>query len=278
MASESPDTQMAASFLRLVDIMKQLRTPETGCPWDVEQTFETIAPYTIEEAYEVADAIERGDMTDLRDELGDLLLQVVFHGRIAEESDLFHVGDVADAISDKMIRRHPHVFADQIIEDAEAQTASWEDTKARERAEKAARTGQEEDTSVLANLPVALPALTRAFKLQKRAARVGFDWADARLVIDKFREELDELDEELARAQRQPDRIEDEVGDLLFTCVNVARQLGIDPETALRHGNAKFERRFRQLETDVAAKGNQPQDMSLDALEDAWGAAKRVVG
>ncbi|MBT3557818.1 MAG: nucleoside triphosphate pyrophosphohydrolase [Rhodospirillales bacterium] len=269
---------MAASFLRLVDIMKQLRTPETGCPWDVEQTFETIAPYTIEEAYEVADAIERGDMTDLRDELGDLLLQVVFHGRIAEESDLFHVGDVADAISDKMIRRHPHVFADQIIEDAEAQTASWEDTKARERAEKAARTGQEEDTSVLANLPVALPALTRAFKLQKRAARVGFDWADARLVIDKFREELDELDEELARAQRQPDRIEDEVGDLLFTCVNVARQLGIDPETALRHGNAKFERRFRQLETDVAAKGNQPQDMSLDALEDAWGAAKRVVG
>jgi MazG family protein len=276
--SDSVDTGMAASFMRLVKIMKQLRTPGTGCPWDVEQTFETIAPYTIEEAYEVADAIERGNMDDLRDELGDLLLQVVFHGRMAEESDLFHVGDVADAISDKMIRRHPHVFADQVIESAEAQTASWEETKAGERATKVNRSGEAEDTSILADLPVALPALTRAFKLQKRAARVGFDWADARLVIDKFREELDELDAELARKERQNDRIADEVGDLLFTCVNVARQLGIDPETALRHGNAKFERRFRQLETDVNATGAKPQDMTLNALEEAWTAAKRQVG
>ena len=287
MTSDSVETGMAASFMRLVDIMKQLRTPETGCPWDVEQTFASIAPYTIEEAYEVADAIERDNMTDLRDELGDLLLQVVFHGRMAEESDLFHVGDVADAIADKMIRRHPHVFADQIIDSAEAQTASWEETKARERAEKASArgdsgnngdSGDHEAASILDDLPVALPALTRAFKLQKRAARVGFDWADARLVIDKFREELDELDTELAREQPLPDRIKDEVGDLLFTCVNVARQLGIDPETALRHGNTKFERRFRQLESDVAAQGAQPEDMDLEALEGAWIAAKRKVG
>ena len=278
MTSDSVETGMAASFMRLVDIMKQLRAPETGCPWDVEQTFATIAPYTIEEAYEVADAIERDDMTDLRDELGDLLLQVVFHGRMAEESDLFHVGDVADAIADKMIRRHPHVFADQIIESAEAQTASWEETKARERAAKANDSGGNKTVSILDDLPVALPALTRAFKLQKRAARVGFDWADARLVINKFREELDELDAELAREQPVPERIADEVGDLLFTCVNVARQLGIDPETALRHGNTKFERRFRQLERDVAAQGAQPQEMELEALEGAWIAAKREVG
>ncbi len=277
MDSKPLENSKAASFLRLVDIMRQLRTPETGCPWDVKQTFGTIAPYTIEEAYEVADAIERGDMDDLRDELGDLLLQVVFHGRMAEEAGLFHVGNIADAISEKMIRRHPHVFADQTISSAEAQTASWEETKARERAEKA---HQKQDVmpSILDDIPVALPALTRALKLQKRAARVGFDWADARLVIEKHREELDELDEELARDAQLPDRVEDEVGDLLFTCVNIARQLGIDPESALRHGNNKFERRFRQLETDVAAQGHQPGDMSLDALENAWSAAKSEVG
>lgn len=278
MVKNSIEAQVAASFLRLVDIMKQLRTPETGCPWDVEQTFDTIAPYTIEEAYEVADAVARGDMSDLRDELGDLLLQVVFHGRMAEEADLFHVGDVADAISEKMIRRHPHVFADQVIESAEEQTVSWEDTKARERAEKANRAGQTEESSILDDIPVALPALTRALKLQKRAARVGFDWANARLVIQKVREELDELDVELTHASPLTDRVEDEVGDLLFTCVNVARQLGIDPESALRHGNSKFERRFRQMETDVVAQGSKPQDMDLTALEDAWTQAKQKVG
>ncbi len=275
---------------RLIDIMVRLRDPETGCPWDVEQTFATIAPYTIEEAYEVADAIERGDTGELKDELGDLLLQVIFHSRIAEESGLFNVNDVADAICEKMIRRHPHIFGDGAsVADAQAQTLAWEDHKAAERAAKAAKAAARDDApvadsegaqvplSILEGVAVGLPALSRALKLQSRAARVGFDWADARLVIDKFREELDELDEELAAETLDPHRVQDEVGDLLFTCVNVARQLGIDPETALRHGNMKFERRFRKLEETAAQQGTQPGDLSLDALEALWTHAKTQV-
>ncbi len=274
---------MSSSFSRLIEIMAKLRNPDGGCPWDVEQTFATIAPHTIEEAYEVADAIEHGDMDELRDELGDLLLQVVFHSRMAEELDLFNVEDVVSAISDKMIRRHPHVFGDLTIATADAQTIAWEDQKARERAAKAEKSENNgiDDVphSVLDGVTVALPALTRALKLQKRAARVGFDWADARLVLDKFREEIAELEAELNAADRDanhdPERIKDEVGDLLFTCVNIARQLNIDPETALRHGNAKFERRFRALEIDVATQGKDPAGMSLDELENAWENVKK---
>lgn len=275
---------MSSNFDRLVDIMAQLRNPDGGCPWDVKQSFETIAPYTIEEAYEVADAIEQGDMDELRDELGDLLLQVVFHSRMAEEQHLFNANDVADAISDKMIRRHPHVFADATERDAESQTVAWEDQKARERAEKTARNGSAQEApfpSVLDGVTVGLPALTRALKLQKRAARVGFDWADVRLVLEKFHEEIRELEVELDAAENDPGhdpaRIVDEVGDLLFVCVNIARQLGIDPETALRHGNAKFERRFRKLETNVADQGRKPEDMPLGDLEKEWVTAKKQV-
>lgn len=259
---------------RLVEIMVRLRTPDTGCPWDVEQTFQSIAPYTIEEAYEVVDAIERNNMDDLRDELGDLLLQVVFHSRMAEEENLFTINDVAQSISEKMIRRHPHVFSDRHMESAEAQTLAWEDTKAQERAAKALNRGDEED-GILDGVPVTLPALSRALKLQKRAARAGFDWADSGLVLQKLREELDELNDELAKARPVPERLEDEVGDLLFTCVNVARQLGIDPETALRHGNTKFEKRFRRLEHNIRIQGNRVQDSTLETLEDAWQQVKQ---
>lgn len=268
---------MSSNFDRLIDIMAQLRNPDGGCPWDVEQTFATIAPYTIEEAYEVADAIEHGDMDELRDELGDLLLQVVFHARMAEEENLFTVDDVANAIADKMVRRHPHVFGDADIETAEAQTLAWEEQKAQERERKAA----ESDTppSVLDGVTVGLPALTRSLKLQKRAARIGFDWADVRRVLEKLHEEIDELDQELLAMEKDPDhdrkRLEDEVGDLLFVCVNIARQLDLDPETTLRHGNAKFERRFRMLETLVREQGKNPEDMPLDDLEAQWAEAKK---
>ncbi len=266
---------MSSSIDRLVEIMVRLRDPKTGCPWDVKQTFASIAPYTIEEAYEVADTIEKGDMDELRDELGDLLLQVIFHSRMAEELNLFTIDDVADGISDKMLRRHPHVFGDQNMHDADSQTIAWEDIKARERDEKARRqTGSDHPASILEGIANGLPALTRALKLQKRAARVGFDWKDARLVIEKFREELDELEAELNADNRNEDRVQDEVGDMLFTCVNMARQLGIDPESALRHGNIKFEKRFRKLEETVRNNAQQPQDMTLEQLETAWTQAK----
>lgn len=269
---------MSESFDRLVAVMAKLRDPAGGCPWDLEQSFATIAPYTVEEAYEVADAIDRGDMEDLRAELGDLLLQVVFHSRMAQEDGLFDADQVADAIADKMVRRHPHVFGDDDIATADAQTLAWEDQKAQERAAKAAADGRAE--SVLDDVAIGLPALTRAEKLQKRAARVGFDWADARLVIEKLREEIGELETELAVGDNEikAERVRDEVGDLLFTCVNIARQLGVDPEWALRDGNAKFERRFRQLENDIRARGETPDALSLDQLEDAWQIAKRTTG
>ena len=250
---------------RLLEIMARLRDPERGCPWDREQNFSTIAPYTIEEAYEVADAIERGDMAALKDELGDLLLQVVFHARMAEEVGLFAFDDVAAAISDKMIRRHPHVFGDVEIASVDAQNEAWEAHKAAERA--ASGTAD----SVIDGVAPAFPALLRAGKISRRAARIGFDWPDARAVIPKLTEEIGEIEAELDKAAEKA-RLEDEVGDLLFAAANLARKLDIEPETALRRATAKFERRFRQVEKLAAERGIGPD---LDALEALWRQVKR---
>jgi len=238
---------------RLVAIMARLRDPERGCDWDVAQTWATIAPYTIEEAYEVADAIARDDAADLKDELGDLLLQVVFHSRIAEEAGAFTLADVVASISDKMERRHPHIFGDAV------QSPGWEELKAAERSGKS-------DASALAGVAAGLPALMRAVKLQKRAARVGFDWPDAEGSRAKLHEEIEEV------TAASGDAIEDEIGDLLFSAVNWARHLGVDPETALRRGNAKFERRFRAME---AIAGETFPALSLDAKEALWQQVKR---
>ncbi|MEQ9558686.1 MAG: nucleoside triphosphate pyrophosphohydrolase [Rhodospirillales bacterium] len=256
---------------RLRAVMAKLRDPDGGCPWDVEQTFATIAPYTIEEAYEVADAIQRGDMAGLRDELGDLLLQVFFHARMAEEAGHFNYDDVARAIADKMVRRHPHVFGDADIATAEAQTVHWEDLKAKERAEKGETPA--EDASALDGVAIPLPALTRAEKLQKRAARIGFDWPEAAPVIAKIEEELAELRAEMDGGTSQA-RLEEEMGDLLFAVANLARHLKIDPETALRRGNHKFEDRFRRMEKRLRGQGRDPADAGLDEMEAAWQAEK----
>jgi nucleoside triphosphate diphosphatase len=250
---------------RLLDIMARLRDPEHGCPWDREQDFATIAPYTVEEAYEVADAIERGDMVGLKEELGDLLLQVVFHARMAEEADLFAFDEVANAISDKMIRRHPHVFGDVEIATVGAQNEAWEAHKAAEREARG------EAGSVLDGIALAYPALLRAAKVSRRAARIGFDWPDARGVIAKINEEVAEIEVELAR-NAGSDRLEDEVGDLLFAAANLARKLDIEPETALRRATAKFERRFRRVETLAQERG---VGRDLDALEALWQEVKR---
>ena len=257
------ESEVTKPLDRLLAIMDRLRDPEGGCPWDIEQTFRTIAPYTIEEAYEVADAIERGDMSELKDELGDLLFQVVFHSQMAEEAGAFRFEDVADAISEKMLRRHPHVFADADARDAQSQISAWEAQKAVERAEKADR-----DPSVLANLPVALPALLRAEKISKRAARVGFDWPDTEQVLDKIDEELSEVREAMAEGDRA--HIQEEIGDLLFAIANLARKLQMDPETALREANAKFERRFRGVEAQLIAQGSSVQEADLAAMEAMW--------
>ena len=254
----------------LLEIMAQLRDPETGCPWDIEQDFKSIAPYTIEEAYEVADAISRNDLAALKDELGDLLLQVVYHARMAEEENRFDFGDVTDAITAKMIRRHPHVFGDAVIEGSDAQTANWEAIKASERAEKQKPNAL---PSVLDDVPTALPAMKRAEKLQKRAARVGFDWPETAPVFDKIREEIGELEAELT-AGSDSDRIEDELGDLLFAVVNLARKIKVEPGSALRQTNLKFEQRFRYIERMLAKERRAPQDASLDELEDLWQQAK----
>ena len=253
---------------RLVSIMAQLRDPHSGCPWDVDQTFASIAPYTIEEAYEVADAIATGDRNAMRDELGDLLLQVVFHARIAEEEGSFDLADVAQSISDKMIARRPHVFADADRPTADAQTGLWEDVKARERAAKG-------ETRLLDGIARGLPPLLRALKLQKRAARVGFDWPDLAQAIDKLQEEAAELTAELDKTAPDQDRIKDEVGDLLFAAVNVARKAGIDPETALQHGNSKFEQRFNTVEDIVVSKHKNFQHVDLAQMESYWQQAKR---
>ncbi len=251
---------------QLLEIMQRLRDPENGCPWDVEQNFSTIAPFTIEEAYEVADAIERGEMADLKDELGDLLFQVVFHAQMATEQGSFDFEDVHQAICDKMIRRHPHVFADLKIKDAAHQKRVWEDYKAAERTQKG-------EHSLMDGIPAAMAELTRAIKLQKRAAKVGFDWGSAGPVLDKFDEELSEMREAMACGDREA--MEDELGDLLFVATNLARQLDIDPGTALRRGNAKFERRFRAME-DAAGGHEGLADMELDAMEALWQKVKKT--
>ncbi|MCC7049216.1 MAG: nucleoside triphosphate pyrophosphohydrolase [Alphaproteobacteria bacterium] len=260
---------------RLIAIMARLRAPQGGCPWDLEQSFATIAPYTIEEAYEVADAIQRGDMTALREELGDLLLQVVYHARMAEEEGRFDFDAVATAIADKMVARHPHVFGGAEIDGAAAQTRMWEEFKARERAAKAKASAT--PPSVLDDVPLALPALLRAEKLQKRAARVGFDWPEARQVLDKIEEEIGELRAELDQGA-PPARVEDEIGDLLFALANLARHLKVDPETALRGCNAKFERRFHAIERALAAEDRSPKDASLEEMEALWIEAKHREG
>lgn len=262
---------MAGNLDRLLTIMAQLRDPENGCPWDIEQSFATIAPYTIEEAYEVADAIAREDHDDLRGELGDLLLQVVFHARMAEEAKLFDFDAVAGAIADKMVDRHPHVFGDEAQRDTATQTVSWEAQKAAERAEKAKRNGTQ--ASVLADVALALPALMRAEKLQKRAARVGFDWTEPEPVFGKIVEEINELRAEF-EAGSDHERLEDELGDVLFTVANLARFLKVDPEQALRRTNDKFSRRFKAIEESLAADGLGFDDVDLDEMERRWVAAK----
>lgn len=257
-------------------IMNRLRDPDTGCPWDVAQDFASIAPYTIEEAYEVADAIARGDMGALREELGDLLLQIVFHATMAEELGHFSFDDVAAAIAEKLIRRHPHVFGDG---DREAfSTKTWEDLKAEERSRKASSKGPEftgapSTPSALDDVALALPALTRAEKLQKRAARVGFDWPDLPPVFSKIEEEIEELRVEINSSGSQ-ERVNEELGDLLFSVVNLARKLNVDPEECLRSGNAKFSRRFRSIEAALRSKELDPSDAGLDELEALWQAAK----
>ena len=273
----SDEDNRTGSLARLLDVMARLRDPDGGCPWDIEQSYETIAPYTIEEAYEVADAIERRDFEGLKEELGDLLLQVVYHARMAEEERRFDFAAVAAAIADKMVRRHPHVFGNESVESASAQTLAWEDQKAAERAAKAAGNGETEPESVLDGVPLALPALTRAEKLQKRTARIRFDWPGAMRVFEKIEEELSEIKEEID-GEGRPEKLEEEVGDLLFTAVNLARHLGVDPETALRGCNAKFERRFRWIERDYAAREEDPAKAPLDELEAAWERAKRAEG
>jgi nucleoside triphosphate diphosphatase len=264
----------ATAIERLRQVMRRLRDPVAGCPWDVEQSFATIAPYTIEEAYEVAEAIQNADMAALKDELGDLLLQVVFHAQMADEAKQFDFDAVAEAIADKMIRRHPHVFGEAAVDGTEAQSLAWETQKAAERAAKAQAAGVA--PSALDGVTVGLPALTRALKLQKRAGRVGFDWKDAPPILDKIAEELGELTTEMAAPIRDPARLEDELGDLLFACVNLARHLAVDPESALRSTNAKFERRFRQVETLLAADGKRPEDADLAAMEALWQLVKRA--
>lgn len=253
---------------KLLEVMAALRDPQTGCPWDVEQDFASIAPYTVEEAYEVFDAIERDDIDALKGELGDLLLQVVFHARMAAEDGYFDFDDVARGITDKLVRRHPHVFGSDEERAAGAAAGSWERIKAEERREL-------DDGSALAGIALALPALKRAEKLGKRASSIGFDWPDEAGVRDKVSEEIDELAQAVGSGDSA--HVEEELGDLLFTVANLARHLGCDPEHALARANAKFERRFRAMEASVAAAGESMQAMSADAIEAAWQAAKRRI-
>jgi ATP diphosphatase len=268
----------STDITRLLEIMAALRTPGTGCPWDLEQNFASIAPYTLEEAYEVVDAIERGDLADLRDELGDLLLQVVFHARMAEEQGAFAFGDVVEAITRKLIRRHPHVFGSITDLSPEEVKRLWDSIKAEEKAQRKAERAkmglppEAHEAGFLGGIPTALPALTRAQKLTTKAAKVGFDWADAAQVIDKIHEELEEVKE--AASSKDRDKIEDEIGDLLFSVTNLARHFGIDPERALRRTNAKFERRFRAIERALGEQERSLDEASLEEMERLWVAAK----
>jgi len=265
----------------LIAIMAALRTPQTGCPWDLEQSFETIAPYTIEEAYEVIDAIERGDMVDLKDELGDLLLQVVFYARIAEEAQLFAFPDVVEAITKKLIRRHPHVFGDLNAHSPHQVKMLWDDIKAQEKAERrtarkaAGYVDSEASKSVLAGVPEALPALTRAEKIQSKASKVGFDWNDPLLVLDKIEEETAEIKDAMASGSKA--EITEEVGDLLFAVVNLARHLKVDPEQALRLANSKFTKRFNYIEAELDVKNKPIKNATLDEMEALWHEAKTRV-
>ncbi len=261
------------SLADLLAVMARLRDPEIGCPWDVKQTFATIAPYTIEEAYEVADAIAREDLDGLKDELGDLLLQVVYHAQMASEQSRFEFADVVDAIARKMIRRHPHVFEDPSRREEFMSTDLWDRIKAEEKAE---RGDGATSASVLGEVPVGLPALTRAVKLQKRAAKVGFDWPSLAPVLEKAEEEIAELKAAIAdkKSGGAQEGIVEEFGDLLFVMANVARHLGVDPEAALRAANAKFVRRFESIETALAAEGRRPEDATLEEMDTLWDAAK----
>ena len=252
---------------RLLEIMAKLRDPDGGCPWDKEQTFATIAPYTVEEAYEVADAIERGDLKDLKEELGDLLFQVVFHSRMAQEQGAFDFDAVAEAMVDKMVRRHPHVFAGQVYADVAEQIAAWDAIKTAERARK-------ERHSILDDVPPGLPAMTRAVKLTKRAARVGFDWPSTDEVMAKLREELEELQVEIDAGDLPKARAE--LGDLLFVVANLARKLDVDPEDALRASNAKFERRFHHIEKVLTERGKTPDQSTLEEMDGLWNEAKAL--
>ncbi len=264
---------MAGEISRLIEIMAALRTPGTGCPWDLEQDFKSIAPYTIEEAYEVVDAIESGDLGELKDELGDLLLQVVFHARMAEEIRAFEFGDVVEAICDKLVRRHPHVFGDRAALTADGVNVQWNEIKARERMAKAGAA----PVSQLDGAPLALPALTRAVKLQRKAGEVGFDWDDPRHIIDKIREETDEVAAEMGApgASASPALME-EIGDLLFVVANLARKVDVDPEQALRGANAKFTRRFGHIEQRLAECGRSPAQATLGEMEALWVEAKKI--
>jgi ATP diphosphatase len=255
----------AEAMDRLIDIMARLRDPETGCAWDVAQDFSTIAPYTIEEAYEVADAIQRNDMAELKEELGDLLFQVVFHSQMAKEAGTFQIADVIEAINSKMVRRHPHVFGAADTRTADQQVAAWEVIKAEERAAKGEHGAEE---SALDGVALALPALLRAEKLQKRAARVGFDWTDPAPIFDKLQEETDEVRDAISSGD--PDRIEDELGDLIFVAANLSRRLSVDPEQALRRANAKFERRFRAMEILARSENRDFAALDIDAQEALW--------
>jgi ATP diphosphatase len=260
---------------RLLEIMAALRTPGSGCPWDLVQNFASIAPYTLEEAYEVADAILRNDLDDLRDELGDLLLQVVFHARMAQEQSAFDFGDVVQAITEKLIRRHPHVFSDAGNLTPQAVEGLWERIKAQEKSERAARRSDDdapELTGALAGVPATLPALTRALKLQAKASKVGFDWNDPLAVLKKIREEADEIEAEIAAGNRR--KAGQEVGDLLFAVVNLARHVDADPEAVLRGTNRKFEQRFAAIEEALAQRGKSPEQVSLAEMDALWDEAK----
>jgi nucleoside triphosphate diphosphatase len=269
--------QPSNDIRRLIEIMATLRDPVAGCPWDVEQTFASIAPFTIEEAYEVADAVERASPEDLREELGDLLLQVVFHARMAEEAGMFDFGGVVEAITAKLVRRHPHVFGSAGAKSPEAVKALWGRIKAEEnraKSESRAMRGlpPEAQSGALAGVPLALPALTRAIKLQEKAGKVGFDWNDVSAVLAKIGEEIAEVEAENATGSEQA--LSGEVGDLIFAVVNLARHLNVDPESALRGANAKFERRFAHIEHRLAERGQTPESASLDEMESLWGEAK----
>jgi MazG family protein len=261
-----PPPSDLSPLARLIEVMARLRDPQGGCPWDQAQTFATVAPYTVEEAYEVADAIERGEMGDLKEELGDLLLQVVFHSRMAQELGLFDFNDVAGAIVDKMIRRHPHVFAGQTYVDIKAQTAAWEAIKAAERA------GKNRAASLLDDVPPGLPGMTRAVKLTRRAAKVGFDWPSTDEMLAKLREELAELEVEISAGDLAKAR--EELGDLLFVCANLARKLEVEPEDAVRAANAKFARRFAFIERALAERGSSPERSNLAEMDALWDEAK----